>query len=101
MIDFGDGTTGANPSSPFTHSYTTTGVFTGIISLQSNYTGSTTTGECMATVIVDYLPITGTCAYTGQVFFSGSVLPATGTRCSSGTLTGIVETATGATWSCE
>ena len=35
-----------------------------------------------------------------QTFYSGN-LPATGTLCSVGTLTGLMETATGWTWSCE
>ena len=35
-----------------------------------------------------------------QTFYTGN-LPATGTLCSTGTLTGLVQTPTGWTWSCE
>ena len=35
-----------------------------------------------------------------ETFYTGN-LPATGTLCSVGTLTGLTETLTGWTWSCE
>ena len=82
--------------------YGTAGNYTITLSVQNNVSGSTLTGQCTGFIQVLGPPVTGQCntsVMTG--YYSGiNSLPSTGSLCVSGTLSGLVQVASGWTWNC-
>ena len=85
----------------FGTSFNTLGTYTFSYVLSNPYSGALVSNTCTATVTVTAAPITGVCnaTITNQTYYTGN-LPATGTLCTAGTLTNLIQTTTGRTWSC-
>ncbi|HNG97311.1 MAG TPA: hypothetical protein PLW93_03500, partial [Candidatus Absconditabacterales bacterium] len=85
----------------YSTSFNTAGIYSFLYTLTNPLSGLLI-ATCTGDLTVTNAPITGMCNATiiNQTYYTGN-LPATGTLCSSGTLTGLTQTTTGRTWSCE
>ena len=90
-----------NPVNGDSHIFNAVGTFPLSVTMSNALSGAVSV-TCTGVVSISNAPINGVCnaLMTNQTYYTGN-LPATGSLCTAGTLTGLTQTSAGWTWSCE
>ena len=90
-----------NPVNGTSHIFNTVGTFPISVTMSNALSGAVSV-TCTGLVTISNAPINGVCSATmnNQIYYTGN-LPNTGDLCTAGIVTGLTQTMTGWSWSCE